>query len=81
MSNFSYRELYCPAHFGNTHEMMSAAEMREMCREARHFGYTVYGDWFDPPLQTRDGAFMIPEGAGVGIKNIKDVLSGATKVI
>ncbi|MFO8079563.1 MAG: hypothetical protein R6V07_04570 [Armatimonadota bacterium] len=66
MSNFTYRELYCPAHFGNTHEVMSAAEIREMCREARHFGYTVYGDWFDSadlknPLDNPRNEHLLPQ--------------------
>jgi len=66
MSNFVYRELYCPAHFGNTHEVMSAAEIREMCREARHFGYTVYGDWFDSadlknPLENPRNEHLLPQ--------------------
>lgn len=66
MSNFTYRELYCPAHFGNTHEVMSAAEIREMCREAGHFGYTVYGDWFDTadlknPLDNPRNEHLLPQ--------------------
>ncbi len=66
MSDFTYRELYCPAHFGNTHEVMSAGQMREMCREARHFGYTVYGDWFDSadlknPLNNPRNEHLLPQ--------------------
>lgn len=66
MTGFSYRELYCPAHFGNTHEVMSAAQMREMCREAMHFGYTVYGDWFDSadlknPLNNPRNEHLLPQ--------------------
>ena len=66
MTAFSYRELYCPAHFGNTHEVMSAAEIRDMCREAQRSGYTVYGDWFDSadlknPLDNPRNEHLLPQ--------------------
>lgn len=66
MSSFNYRELYCPAHFGNSHEVMSAEEIREMCREARRAGYTVYGDWFDTadlknPLDNPRNEHLLPQ--------------------
>ena len=44
---FAHRELYCPAHFGNSYEAMWQREMREVLAEARHWGFTHYGDWFD----------------------------------
>jgi len=40
-------ELYAQAHFGNWYEVAGEREMREMLAEARHWGYTRYGDWFD----------------------------------
>ncbi len=66
MSAFAYRELYCPAHFGNSHEAMSAAEMRETLEEARRWGYTVYGDWFDSadlknPLDNPRREHLLPQ--------------------
>ena len=66
MSNFAYRELYCPAHFGNSHEVMTAADMREMCSEAKRAGYTVYGDWFDSadlknPLDNPRNEHLLPQ--------------------
>jgi hypothetical protein len=66
MSNFAYRELYCPAHFGNSHEVMSAEQNRDMCREARRVGYTVYGDWFDTadlknPLDNPRNEHLLPQ--------------------
>jgi len=44
----SYRELYAPAHFGNSYEVMWPREMRnEILREAKFWGFNAYGDWFD----------------------------------
>ncbi|MFC2076991.1 mandelate racemase/muconate lactonizing enzyme family protein [candidate division KSB1 bacterium] len=43
-------------------------------------GIDKYRHWFDPELETADGAFKVPEGPGVGIVNIGDVLKGAKKV-
>lgn len=37
-------------------------------------GIERYKDWFNPPLEIRDGALSIPRGPGVGIKDIKAVL-------
>jgi len=39
-----------------------------------------YSDWFDPPLRISDGSLIVPEGLGVGIKNVSDVLQGAIPV-
>ncbi len=44
---FENRTLYAPAHFGNTHEVMGVREMRSVISEAKFWGYTHYGDWFD----------------------------------
>ncbi len=43
-------------------------------------GVERYGGWFDPPLKVNDGSFIVPEGPGVGIKSIRDVLSGAREL-
>ena len=40
-----------------------------------------YSDWFDPPLKIKNKALIVPEGPGVGIKNIADVLQGAKPVV
>ncbi|MFC1636945.1 mandelate racemase/muconate lactonizing enzyme family protein [Planctomycetota bacterium] len=40
-----------------------------------------YSDWFDPPLQIKNRALIVPEGFGVGIKNVADVLQGAKPVV
>ncbi|MHC4168199.1 MAG: mandelate racemase/muconate lactonizing enzyme family protein [Planctomycetota bacterium] len=36
-----------------------------------------YADWFDPPLKINDGAITVPEGPGVGIRDIKGLLKDA----
>jgi hypothetical protein len=41
------RELYAPAHFGNSYEVMGELEMRDVLNEAVYWGYNRYGDWFD----------------------------------
>jgi len=40
-------------------------------------GIKKYGPWFDPPLETNDGAFLTPKGPGVGIQDVGAVLKGA----
>ncbi|MBN2292380.1 MAG: hypothetical protein JXM70_08145 [Pirellulales bacterium] len=40
-------ELYAPGHFGNSYECMGQYEMLDMLKEARFWGCTRYGDWFD----------------------------------
>ncbi len=44
---FAVRELYAPAHFGNSYEAMGEGEMRELLVEAVEWGFNRYGDWFD----------------------------------
>ncbi len=44
---FNTIELYAPGHFGNWYEGAGEYEMRDCLREARHWGCTRYGDWFD----------------------------------
>ncbi len=39
-----------------------------------------YRDWFDPKLTIRNGKLSVPEGPGVGIRNISDVIKGAKRV-
>jgi L-alanine-DL-glutamate epimerase-like enolase superfamily enzyme len=39
-----------------------------------------YSDWFDPPLHIRDGMLSVPEGPGVGIRDVAGVLKGAKPV-
>jgi len=45
--DFTVCELYAPAHFGNSYEVLGANQMREILAEARFWGFNRYGDWFD----------------------------------
>jgi L-alanine-DL-glutamate epimerase-like enolase superfamily enzyme len=40
-----------------------------------------YRDWFDPPLESRDGVLIVPSGPGVGISSVEDVLADAEPVL
>ncbi len=40
-------ELYAPGHFGNSYEAMGEYEIRALIEDARSWGCTSYGDWFD----------------------------------
>jgi len=44
-------------------------------------GIDKYGNWFDPPLEVRNGAFVVPMGPGVGIIGIRDLLKGAQQIV
>jgi L-alanine-DL-glutamate epimerase-like enolase superfamily enzyme len=44
-------------------------------------GTERYSDWFDPTLEIRDGSITVPQGPGVGIKDIKELLKGAKPVV
>jgi hypothetical protein len=66
MAQFAYRELYCPAHFGNSYEVMWPGEMKELLSECRFWGFNVYGDWFDcadlkSPCNNPRGEFLLPQ--------------------
>ena len=40
-------ELYAVGHFGNWYEVAGANQMRQVLREAKHWGFNRYADWFD----------------------------------
>jgi len=42
-------------------------------------GLGVYGSWLDPPITVKDGKMTVPSGPGVGIKDLKGLLSGAVE--
>ena len=44
-------------------------------------GIEKYGNWFDPPLEVRNGAMTVPQGPGSGIKDIRDLLKDAKPVV
>lgn len=43
-------------------------------------GLGVYGGWLDPPIAVKDGRMTVPSGPGVGIKDVKGLLSGAAEM-
>jgi len=43
-------------------------------------GLGQYGTWIDPPITVKDGKMTVPTGPGVGIKDVKALLSGAVEV-
>ena len=64
--NMNYRNLYMPAHFGNSYECMADYEMRDLLSEAKHWGYTAYSDWFDAadlkdPYQNPKDEYLLPQ--------------------
>lgn len=40
----------------------------------------LYRDWFNPPLTSKAGSLIVPNGPGVGIADIRAVLQGAEEV-
>ena len=43
-------------------------------------GTERYSNWFDPPLEIKDGSITVPRGPGVGIRDIEELLKGAKPV-
>ncbi|MFQ5928691.1 MAG: mandelate racemase/muconate lactonizing enzyme family protein, partial [Acidobacteriota bacterium] len=44
-------------------------------------GVDSYGQWFDPPLELKNGAITVPRAPGVGIANVPELLKNAEPVI
>jgi L-alanine-DL-glutamate epimerase-like enolase superfamily enzyme len=44
-------------------------------------GTEKYGNWFDPPLEINNGAVTVPQGPGVGIKDMGGILKDAKPVV
>ncbi|MDB6028911.1 MAG: hypothetical protein JWM68_5134 [Verrucomicrobiales bacterium] len=44
-NTFSIREIYCPAHFGNSYEAMWPREMKAYLAELKWWGFNRYSDW------------------------------------
>lgn len=62
----AYRELYAPAHFGNSYEVIWPGEMKDLLSEAKFWGFNVYGDWFDfidlkDPYDNPKNHFLMPQ--------------------
>ncbi|HEX2949114.1 MAG TPA: hypothetical protein VHV83_06050, partial [Armatimonadota bacterium] len=66
MTSFTYRELYAPAHFGNSYEVMAPYEMRAVLNEAKFWGFNAYGDWLDAadiksPFNSPKNTYLLPQ--------------------
>jgi hypothetical protein len=46
LPRFDVIELYAPAHFGNSYEVMSADEMDTYLADVKRMGFNSYADWF-----------------------------------
>jgi L-alanine-DL-glutamate epimerase-like enolase superfamily enzyme len=44
-------------------------------------GLKAYGDWFDPPLKINNGMLTVPQGPGVGIASLRDLLKEAKPAV
>ena len=45
INTMEVHELYAPAHFGNSYEVMGELEMRDLLTESVYWGFNRYGDW------------------------------------
>ena len=64
--------------FGFVYMLHFAAAVKDPGRYQEYKrGVERYGSWFDPPLRSKDGALTVPQGPGVGIRDIGAVLRGA----
>jgi len=43
-------------------------------------GADRYGAWFDPPITVKDGKMSVPDGPGVGIRDLTGLIEGAIVV-
>jgi L-alanine-DL-glutamate epimerase-like enolase superfamily enzyme len=43
-------------------------------------GHDIFGKWFEPPITVANGLMTIPAGPGLGIADMKGLLSGAVEV-
>jgi L-alanine-DL-glutamate epimerase-like enolase superfamily enzyme len=68
--------------FGFVYMLHFASCVRDPGRYQEYkLGTEKYGAWFDEPITVKDGKMSVPTGAGVGIKDIKGLLQGATAVV
>ena len=44
-------------------------------------GIDRYRDWFNPVLEIRNGALAVPIGPGVGIRNPRELLKDAERIL
>ena len=67
--------------FGFVYMLHFASSIRDPgAYQEYKLGTERYGAWFDPPITVKDGKMSVPGGPGVGIKDLKGLLEGATVV-
>jgi L-alanine-DL-glutamate epimerase-like enolase superfamily enzyme len=67
--------------FGFVYMLHFVSAIRDAGRYQEYkLGAEKYGSWFDPPITIKDGKMTVPGGPGVGIKDLKGLLQGATEV-
>ena len=67
--------------FGFVYMLHFASAVRDPGRYQEYkLGTEKYGAWFDPPITVADGKMSVPQGPGVGIKDLKGLLQGAVEV-
>jgi L-alanine-DL-glutamate epimerase-like enolase superfamily enzyme len=66
--------------FGFVYMLHFASRTREIgAYQEYKLGIEKYRDWFDPPLQVRNGMLNVPTGPGVGIRELREILKKAVR--
>lgn len=64
--------------FGFVYMLHFAARTKDPGRYQEYkLNIEKYNDWFDPKIVVQDGKMSVPDGPGVGIENVADVVRGA----
>ncbi len=64
--------------FGFVYMLHFAARTKDPGRYQEYkLNIEKYNDWFDPKIVVKDGKMSVPDGPGVGIENVADVVRGA----
>jgi len=67
--------------FGFVYMLHFASCVRDVGRFQEYkLGTENYGAWCDPPITVKDGRLSVPNGPGVGIKDLKGLLQDAVEV-
>jgi L-alanine-DL-glutamate epimerase-like enolase superfamily enzyme len=67
--------------FGFVYSLHFASAVRDIGKYQEYKqGIERYADWFEPKLQIKNGLLTVPQGPGVGIRDIKGLLKGASDV-
>ncbi len=68
--------------FGFVYMLHYVSSLRTPARYQEYkLGTEKFGSWFDPPITVKDGKMTVPSGPGVGLRDLKGLLRGATDVV